>query len=69
MSEPRLSEIVNGWAAIGDGWAVRGATREEAVRKFREAEERHRRIMARPPPGEWEGRCRECGRPFEDAAP
>jgi hypothetical protein len=46
--EPLLKPIKNGWAAFGDGWAVHGHTREEAIQKFREAERRYREIDARP---------------------
>lgn len=46
--EPFLTPIKNGWAAHGDGWAVHGHTREEAIQKFREAEQRHREIDAMP---------------------
>lgn len=49
MSEPRLEKIKVGWAARGDGWAVHAATEEEAVRLFRDAERRHKEILARPP--------------------
>lgn len=48
MAGPFLSPIKGGWAAHGDGWAVHGRTREEAVQKFWEAEHRHREIDARP---------------------
>jgi hypothetical protein len=37
------------WLALGDGWAVMGATAEEAQSEFAAAEERHSRIAARPP--------------------
>ena len=46
--EPVLKPIKNGWAAYGDGWAVHGHTKEEALQEFREAERRHREIDARP---------------------
>ena len=48
MKEPRLARIVNGWAAYGDGWAVHGATQEEVLRLFQEAQEKHRQIDALP---------------------
>ena len=47
-AEPVLAPIKSGWAALGDGWAVHGRTREEAVRKYEEAKQRHRDIDARP---------------------
>jgi hypothetical protein len=40
--------IKGGWAALGDGWAVHGKTKEEAVRLYHEAIERHKEIDARP---------------------
>lgn len=46
--EPILTPIKNGWAAHGKGWAVHGSTREEALQKFSDAEQRHREIDARP---------------------
>ena len=49
MIEPRLTPIRNGWAARGDGWAVHAPSREQALRKFEEAERHHEEIDARPP--------------------
>ena len=46
---PILTQAKNGWLARGDGWAVHGASQEEAVQKFEEAERRHQEIEARPP--------------------
>ena len=48
MKEPRLAPVVNGWAAYGNGWAVHGKTEEEALRLFREAQEKHKQIDALP---------------------
>lgn len=45
--EPKLIEVKGGWAAVADWWAVFGATKEEALEKFREAEERHKVIYSR----------------------
>ena len=50
MEQPRIEQIKNGWAALGNGWAVFGTTKEEALAKFREAEERHKLIAARAEP-------------------
>jgi hypothetical protein len=47
-TEPILSEIKNGWAALGHGWAVHGRTKEEALQKYYEAEAKHREINQRP---------------------
>lgn len=47
MSEPTLSEIKNGWAALKNGRAVHGKTPEEALWLFHESEERGRIILAR----------------------
>lgn len=48
VTEPILSEIKNGWAAFGDGWAVHGHTKEDALQKYYEAEAKHREIAQRP---------------------
>jgi len=48
MENPRLTPIKAGWAARGNGWAVHGKTREEALRLFQEAENHHQIIMSRP---------------------
>lgn len=45
-----LRQIKDGWAALGRGWAVFGATREEALRRYREAEARHDEINRRAAP-------------------
>ena len=45
--EPRLVEVKNGWAAVGDYWAVFGNTVEDATSKFREAERKHEEIANR----------------------
>jgi hypothetical protein len=47
-TDPILSEIKNGWAALGHGWAVHGRTKEEALQKYYEAEAKHREIDQRP---------------------
>jgi hypothetical protein len=47
-TEPILSEIKNGWAALGPGWAVHGRTKEEALQKYYEAEAKHPEIDQRP---------------------
>lgn len=47
---PILQPIYGGrWAAHGDGWAVHGATKEEALENYRKAEQRHRELLALPP--------------------
>jgi endonuclease YncB( thermonuclease family) len=46
--KPALTPIKNGWAAHGDGWAVHGSTPKEAVEKFFEAKQRHRKIDKLP---------------------
>lgn len=45
---PDLRRIARGWAAHGDGWAVHGATRDEALARFWEAVRRHEEIDALP---------------------
>jgi hypothetical protein len=44
----RLEQIHGGWAAVGDGWAVFGSSKEEATLRFEEAERKHSEIDARP---------------------
>jgi hypothetical protein len=41
--------VREGWAAIGDGWAVFAPTEEEAKARFAEAERKHEEIDARSP--------------------
>ena len=52
----KLVQVRVGWAAVGDSWAVFGATQEEAIERFGEAEERHKRLdsqdFAKEPEGE-----------------
>ena len=45
--EPRLVPVKQGWAAVGDGWAVVGTTRDEARKLFSAAEEKHAQLRAR----------------------
>lgn len=47
--EPIVTQTFNGWDAHGDGWAVHGHTREEAIEKYWKAEQRRREILALPP--------------------
>ena len=47
-AEPVLRAIKGGWAASGTGWAVHGASQEEALERFRRAQELHRVIAVRP---------------------
>jgi len=44
--EPRIERIKGGWSARAERWAVHAETREQAVKLFREAEERHRELDA-----------------------
>ena len=48
MEEPRMEPIKNGWAALGKGWAVHGRTQEEALERFKQAQERHWEIDHKP---------------------
>lgn len=50
MEQPKLRRIKNGWSAHGDGWAVHAPTEQEALERFRDAEERHAAIASRPDP-------------------
>ena len=45
---PRLARIKGGWAAYGDGWAVRGQSKDDALEQFWQAVERHKEIDQRP---------------------
>lgn len=45
--EATLVQVAKGWAAVGKGWAVVAASKEEATKKYYEAEQRHAEIMAR----------------------
>lgn len=42
-----VKPIKNGWAALSVGWAVHGETREEAIKLYHEAIEKHEEIDAR----------------------
>ena len=46
-TEPVLQPIKNGWSAVGNGWAVHGASPDEARRKFDERLKRHEMIKER----------------------
>ena len=48
--EPKFVQIINGWAAVADRWAVFGETKEEALNKFKEAERKHEEIAERQVP-------------------
>ena len=48
MQEPRLVEIKDGWAALGEGWAVFGATPDDALERYVAADEKHAELRARP---------------------
>lgn len=51
MNEPHVIQTSSGWMALSrhERWAVRASTQQEAVERYRAAEERHREIDARPP--------------------
>lgn len=44
-----LAPIKGGWGAYGDGWAVHGATQKEALWRFAEALQVHKKIAQQPP--------------------
>lgn len=46
----KLERVKGGWAAVGDGWAVFGATEDEAAERFAEAEHKHEEIDERDLP-------------------
>jgi len=57
MEEPLLQPIAHGrWAARRGGYAVHGATKEEALKHLYEAEEDRRHSALLPP---WRDRMRE----------
>ena len=45
--EPRLVPVKEGWAAVGDGWAIFAPSRADAGRRFEEAQRKHREIESR----------------------
>ncbi len=47
--EPLVTQSFNGWDAHGNGWAVHGATKEEALENYWKAEQRRREILAMLP--------------------
>ena len=47
--EPKFVQIISGWAAVAERWAVFGDTKEEALNKFREAERKYEEISKRLP--------------------
>ena len=47
MENLRLTKIKAGWAAHGDGWAVHGSTREDAISAYRAAVEQLQEILRR----------------------
>ena len=47
--EPKFVQILSGWAAVAERWAVFGDTKEEALNKFRETEHKHEEISKRQP--------------------
>lgn len=44
---PRTYAVKGGWAAAGDGWAVHGPTKEQALGNYAVAEAFHRLLDAR----------------------
>jgi len=54
-AEPKLIHVKVGWAAVGDYWAVFGETQEEAIERFKKAEELHDLIANRKEPANLEG--------------
>jgi len=43
----KIVQIKNGWAAVGNNWAVFGKTKEDVVNQFHESEKRHVEINNR----------------------
>lgn len=46
---PILEEIVNGWAALDEGWAVHAPTKEEAIAKHGERKVFYEWLLTQPP--------------------
>lgn len=44
---PQVERIRGGWAARGDGWAVHGASKDDALDRFWKAVEKHEEIDGR----------------------
>ena len=47
MTKDKLLPIKGGWAAVGQGWAVFGESKDEAISNFESAERKHREISKR----------------------
>jgi hypothetical protein len=50
--QPRIVPIKNGFAAVGDGWAVFGPTEKVAQERYEAAERQHEVIRSRVVPNE-----------------
>ena len=46
-AKPKLYQVKEGWGASGGWWAVHGKTREDALRRYDEAQALHQVINAR----------------------
>lgn len=47
--KPKLTKIVNGWAAHGSGWAVHAPTKDKAIKKYHERKSFYAELLKRPP--------------------
>jgi hypothetical protein len=47
LMQATLVEVKGGWHAVGDGWAVFGQSKQEALARYEEAERQHAEILAR----------------------
>jgi hypothetical protein len=70
--EPVMVKIMDGWAAVGHGWAVFATLEGDARYKYAEAQKLHAEIAARDYPNVWSDDlppggyvCGECGQPTE----
>ena len=43
----KIVQIKNGWAAVGDNWAVFGKTKDDVANQFHETEKKHMEINRR----------------------
>ena len=48
--EPRLVPVKEGWAAVGNGWAVFARSRDSAVAAFEMATRKHEELADRSAP-------------------
>ena len=50
ITKPKIVSVRAGWAAVGDGWAVFGHSRDGAVAAFEAAARKHEELVSRTTP-------------------